>query len=55
MWSHINDNLGATYVCNANDVKPSGDEVPNGAILFEMDTAVFYMYDADGEVWHPIP
>ena len=54
MWSHINDVLGSTYVCTADDVKPA-EGVSNGAVLFEMDTAIFYMYDEENKTWHPMP
>ena len=52
MWSHINNNIGEQYVCISEDVKPN--DAPNGAILIEMDTAIFYMFDKQNGVWHPI-
>ena len=37
-------------VCLSSDTKPI-DDVLNGSILMEMDTATLYLYDAENQTW----
>lgn len=44
---------GKTYVegaCLSSDTKPTED-ISNGSILMEMDTATLYMFDETGAEW----
>ena len=41
------------YVGLSTDTKPTGKEVKNGAVFYEIDTQTAYMYDAENEQWIP--
>ena len=51
MWNHINKNLGMQYVCISSDEKRT--DVPNGSILLEMDTGIFYLFNESKKFWEP--
>lgn len=37
----------------STDEKPSGEDIQNGAVFLEMDTATLYLYDKENELWRP--
>ena len=38
----------------STDTKPINDQVGNGSIFFEMDTAKVFMFDEDSKTWKSI-
>lgn len=40
--------------CLSTDTKPT-QNIPNGSVLIEIDTAKGYLFDAESGVWHEVP
>lgn len=39
------------YYGLSTDTKPTGEDIDNAAVLYEMDTGNTYLYDKTGETW----
>lgn len=49
-----NNTKGTEFRGLSTDTKPTRDDIPNGSVFFEIDTAKVYMYSLSTQTWHEL-